>query len=124
MRNYLTKIPFYFAATAYAATLSVEKASAADLTKTLKDLLPAGDPTGYSLDSVAQMITSVTNYALDIAGVIAFIMILYASIMYLTSYGEESKAEIAKKTLTWSIIGILAVVFAKSIILIVYNILK
>lgn len=122
MNKNLTKI--YASSIICISLFSADHIHAIDRKSTLKNLLPGGDPTGYSLDSVGTFITNVTSYALDIAGVIAFIMILYASIMYLTSYGEESKAEIAKKTLMWSIIGILAVIFAKSVIMIVYNILN
>jgi len=54
------------------------------------------------------------------AETVAFFFILYASFLYLTSYGDESKAESAKKTLIWSIIG-LAVVIAANYLLAVFT---
>lgn len=97
------------------------------LNKTLKYFMSCGKTGGLKTDSlngVVCLIETVTNYLLDLAGVIAFIMILYASIIYLTSYGEESKAELAKKTLTWSVIGVIVISLAKAILFIVGNMLK
>lgn len=74
-----------------------------------------------SLSTVNESIKKVIQYALDAAGVVALIMILYASIIYLTAYGEESKAELAKKTLVWSVIGLIVIIFSQAIILIIYN---
>ena len=91
------------------------------LSKTLTDFLRGNTD---SLSGVTAIIALVINYTLDIAGVVAFIMILYASIIYLTSYGEESKAELGKKTLIWSIIGIIIVSAGKIILNIVTNVIK
>lgn len=93
---------------------------------TLKDLLfgknaASNAPADASLQTIYDAVIRITNYALDLAGAIAFIMILYASIMYAIAYGEESKAETAKKTLTWSIIGMIVVIFSKAIMLLVQN---
>ena len=39
-------------------------------------------------------------------GTIIFgIMVLYSAFLYVSSLGEEAKAETAKKTLIWSIVG-------------------
>lgn len=76
------------------------------------------------IEQIRCFITEVTSFALDLMGALAFIMILYASIIYLISYGDEAKAEIAKKTLIWSVIGIIAVVAAKSILYIIHNAFK
>jgi len=74
------------------------------------------------LDQVLCVIETAIDWLLDIAAVIAIIMILYASIIYLTSYGEESKAELAKKTLIWSVIGVIIVGVAMGVLKIIENI--
>lgn len=68
------------------------------------------------LGKILNIIARVTSFAVDIAGVIALIMILYSAFMYATSFGEESKAEAAKKALTWSIVGIVVIIFFRVII--------
>jgi len=71
------------------------------------------------LDGILCLVDKVILWLLDIGAVISFIMILYASIIYLTSYGEESKAETAKKTLIWSVIGVIVIGVAWSIMKVV-----
>ena len=63
---------------------------------------------------------NIIRLAVYYAEAVAFFFILYASFLYLTSYGDESKAENAKKTLIWSIIG-LAVVIAANYLLAVFT---
>ena len=99
-----------------------------NLNKTLKWFLTGEDSSknmaNANLGDIEGIITRTTNYALDLAGVIALIIILYSAFMYATSFGEESKAEAAKKALTWSIIGMIAIIFSKAIMLFVNNALK
>lgn len=53
--------------------------------------------------------------ALYFFGAIAVIMILYGAFLYVTSFGEESKAETAKKTILWSVIGLTLVILSRVI---------
>ncbi|MFA4995903.1 MAG: pilin [Patescibacteria group bacterium] len=76
------------------------------------------------LDQILCMVTTLISWLLDISAVVAFIMILYASIIYLTSYGEESKAELAKKTLLWSVIGVIVIGVAIGIMKIIESIFQ
>jgi hypothetical protein len=79
---------------------------------------PDGDKAN-NLESVTCTVTNAINLIFDIAGIIAFIMILYSSIIYLTSYGEESRIEMAKKTLIWSVVGVIVILLAKSVLIII-----
>jgi len=72
--------------------------------------------TEADLDSVVSYIDTIINVAIDFAGIVALVMVFYATILYVTSYGDDSKIETAKKTLLWSIIGLLFVAFAKLIV--------
>ena len=87
-----------------------------NLNAELKRCIPSN---ANDLTPVTCFVKAVTSFALDVMGALAFIMILYASIIYLVSYGDEAKTEIAKKTLIWSVIGIIAVSAAKTVLYII-----
>jgi len=42
-------------------------------------------------------------------GGLAFLAILYSGAIYITSFGDPNKMEMAKKNLTWTVTGIIAV---------------
>ena len=48
----------------------------------------------------------VLNFLLSIVGILAIIMLVVGGFTYLTSVGDESRAETGKKMVTYSIIGI------------------
>ncbi|MBP9728279.1 MAG: hypothetical protein KBD27_02780 [Candidatus Moranbacteria bacterium] len=58
----------------------------------------------------AQTLTSVAgkvlNFLLSITGVIAIIMMVIGGLVYLTAGGDESKAEVGKKIVTYAMIGV------------------
>ena len=74
-----------------------------------------------NLDGIVCLAETTTSWLLDIGAVISFIMILYASIVYLTSFGDESKAELAKKTLVWSFVGVIVISLAMTIMWLIRN---
>lgn len=57
--------------------------------------------------SLTQIATNVLNFLLSIIGILAIIMFLIGGIMYLTSAGDEKRADTGKKIVTSSIIGII-----------------
>ena len=82
--------------------------------------MPKIGGTEADLDSVISTINdTVIPIALDAAIIVGVFMILYAAVLYVSSFGEESKAETAKKTLLWSIIGTIFVIAARAIVIIV-----
>jgi hypothetical protein len=50
--------------------------------------------------------SNVLNFLLSIVGIIAIIALVVSGIMYLISFGDERRMEIAKKSVKYSIIGI------------------
>lgn len=56
-----------------------------------------------------------------VAGIVAVVMIMYSGFSYITAGGDNNKIQEAKKTLTWSIIGLIVIVLARSIILFVIS---
>lgn len=90
--------------------LFIQRALAAEIK------IPKGKGAEENLKSAMEYVGSFIDIALNIAGIIAIAMILYSSFLYLSSFGEESKAETAKKTLIWAAVGALVIVAAKFII--------
>lgn len=69
-----------------------------------------------NLGTIMQFIEKVFDIALNLAVIVGVIMILYSAFLYVSSFGEEAKAETAKKTLLWSVIGTIAVFLARVIV--------
>lgn len=92
---------------------------------TLKELLSNqnfnGTDPSKGLGSVRCFVFELTKIALTYASILAIIMILYGAFLYTTSYGEDAKIETAKKTLQWSIIGLVVLALAYVIVNVLLN---
>lgn len=87
-----------------------------DVTKNVK--LPKIGGTEASLDTVMKTLNeTIIPIALDAAIIVGIFMILYSAFLYVSSFGEESKAETAKKTLLWSIVGTAVVFLARTLVI-------
>ena len=93
----------------------VDKIYAATAIDSLRKVLNVGG-TGADLNYVYKAIMSAVKIALSLAGIVGFVMFLYASILYVTSMGDDAKAETAKKTILWTIIGIAVIALATFIV--------
>ncbi|GEM_PF-3415159 len=62
------------------------------------------------------LIASILDSALLIAGGLAVIALIYSGIMYFTAYGDEAKAKLAKRNSTWAIIGIVIIVLSYTLV--------
>ena len=103
--------------------LLIEKIYAAEGDKTLGGIIGWFDGTDKSkgLSSITGFIGNIFGLAVDFSFVLVSIMILYSSFLYMTSLGEEAKAETAKKTLIWSIVGFIVIGLGKMIKTIMTN---
>jgi len=72
---------------------------------------PANVPTDFS-----GALVNMTNWILGFVGLIAVLMIIYGGVLYLTSAGDDSKAENGKKTISYALIGLLIAGFAYAIV--------
>jgi hypothetical protein len=77
----------------------------------------SGDP----IAGPGGLINDITQLVSVVAGIAAVIMIMVGGFMYITSGGDSGKIQEAKKTLTWSFIGLVVIVLARTIILFVVN---
>ncbi len=67
------------------------------------------------------VVSDVTTLISVVAGIAAVIMLIYGGFTYITSGGDSNKIQDAKKIITWSIVGLLVIVLARSIIVFVIN---
>lgn len=58
----------------------------------------------------------IINYILGFSSALAILFIIIGGVQYITSSGNEDKIKVAKKTLTYAIIGLLMVMFALVIV--------
>lgn len=94
-----------------------------NLFKVLPTCNGTADPTQADLEDLLRFVENIINWAIDIASILAFIMIVYSGILYLIAYGDENKAGTAKKTLLWTFAGITLIMLCKVVIWIIYKIL-
>lgn len=66
--------------------------------------------------TLQELFTRIFTWALYIGGAVAVIYIIYGGFSYITAGGDESKAEQAKNTLTFAIIGVVVISLALVIV--------
>lgn len=86
------------------------------LGKIFKAIFTNGEAANADLSSVNKLIVEITNYALNFAGITAFVMVLWAGRMYFNSYGSDEAATMGKKTLTWAVVGLLVILISKGLL--------
>lgn len=65
------------------------------------------------------LISDITNVVAIFAGIAAVVMIMVGGYKFITSTGDSSKVQDAKKTIMWSVVGLVVIVLARSIIIFV-----
>lgn len=69
-----------------------------------------------SSSDLAAFIIEMLNWAINFAAVLAVIMIIVAGFQYITSMGDEKKIANANRSLIFSLVGMILVFIAPSII--------
>jgi hypothetical protein len=59
--------------------------------------------------SISELVMRIVSWGLWLGGAVAVIYIMYGGILYITSAGDEAKAEQGRNTLTYAIIGVILV---------------
>jgi hypothetical protein len=80
--------------------------------------------TGLSSKTIAEILTKLLNWLLEIVGIIALIGFVVSGIMYLISAGNEEMVTKAKKYMTYCLVGITVVLASFVIIKTIDTILK
>ena len=104
---------------------TIEKASAETIPpEIIHGDLPWPDSTATSLDEeyfLHTMLPNLIKWFLGFLASAAMVVIMIGGYMFLTSFGGE-QTDRAKKTITYAIIGLLAVILSYSIVSIIQNI--
>jgi len=89
-------------------------------------LLPASALAAYSAPTVGisdpqstnvvSILNTVIGWILMLVGGIAVLFLIWGGLQYVTSAGNKDKAEIAKKTITYAVIGLIVIVLAEVIV--------
>ena len=92
---------------------------------------PASQSTGLNITNplgetsdITTLVKNILNFLLDLAFVIAPILIVYAGFLYITSAGNEDKVKTAQKTLIWALVGFAVVLIASSVPAIIQDFLS
>lgn len=72
--------------------------------------------------STKEILQTIVKWLLTLTGTIATISLLYGGFLYITSQGEESKAEQAKNIILYSVIGIIIIGISAVVVNVVINI--
>lgn len=67
------------------------------------------------------IIVKVANVIALVTGIVAVIMIIISGFMYVVSGGDSSKVNTARATLLYSVVGVVIVVLARTIVIFVAN---
>ena len=71
-----------------------------------------------------EIIENTLLWALEVAGSIALLMLIFGGVMYITSAGDEQKVATAKKIFNFTVIGLVLILLSYSIIKVVSDIFE
>ena len=78
-------------------------------------ILPDTDPATWSTGEIGKLIDNLIALVTDLAGGIAIIFLIWGGFQYFTAFGNEEKANKAKTTITWAIVGLVFIILARII---------
>ena len=58
------------------------------------------------IQDIEEIVKTILNYAVRLAGIAAFVMLIVGGFKYLTAGGDPKKAEAAQKTITYAVFGL------------------
>lgn len=77
-----------------------------------------------SNQNLPDIITTIINVMLFIAGALAVIMIIYGGIRYITAHGDEKQVKVAKDTIVYSVAGLIIAILAYALVTFIFNAFK
>lgn len=82
-----------------------------------KATIPLSNPGGVFNTAITfqAVVGNVANFVISFIAILGIIFIVYGGIMYVTSAGDEAKAEDAKMTITYAAIGLFIAAMAYAI---------
>ena len=95
-------------------------ADAKDEVKKGADMTNSGGG-GGSNQNLPDIITTIINVMLFIAGALAVIMIIYGGIRYITAHGDEKQVKVAKDTIVYSVVGLIIAILAYALVTFIFD---
>lgn len=68
------------------------------------------------IGTLGEWADKIPDYLTTVAGIVFLVVLLVGGIQYITSAGNEESSGKAKATLTWGVIGIVAIAIGKALI--------
>lgn len=65
-----------------------------------------------TLDCIGPLFSNVIIWLFTFAGIVAFFLVVFSGIKFITSGGDAKQVEGARKTLTYAVIGLLIILFS------------
>jgi hypothetical protein len=81
-------------------------------------------PNPWPWKTVPEFIQAIIDYVFKLSMILAPFFIVVGGFFLMTSGGDSSKVDVGKKTITFSVIGLLIVLIAKSLVDLVVNFTK
>ena len=110
--------------------LAVVASDCAQYCESLRTGTPLDPPPGefclcspIEATSVEALIENITNWIYWIAIVVAPLMIVIGAILFMTSAGDPTKVQRAKKLIFWTVIGFAIILFSRGLIALIKTIL-
>lgn len=76
---------------------------------------------GSAKQDLPDIITTIINVMLFIAGALAVIMIIYGGIRYITAHGDEKQVKVAKDTIVYSVTGLIIAILAYALVTFIFD---
>lgn len=88
----------------------------AEPTLTQTGLKAAGGSAGFGTNSSpATVVAAIVNGVLGLSGLIFVVMIVWGGVQYLIAQGDPDRVKNAKATMTWSVVGLIAILAAYAV---------
>ena len=88
----------------------------------LYDSTTTGVQDVVTLNCILPLFANLIYWLMILSGTIAVFFVIFGGIKFLTSSGDQSRVESAKKTITWAIIGLVVVLLSFMIVNIIADI--
>lgn len=79
-------------------------------------IVDLGPLNGTSFENLQDFLYFIINYAITISVIIAVVSIIFSGFKYMLSMGDEKKIKAATSSLTYSLIGLVLVFIAPTVI--------
>lgn len=79
------------------------------------------DGGGSAKQDLPDIITTIINVMLFIAGALAVIMVIYGGIRYITAHGDEKQVKVAKDTIVYSVAGLIIAILAYALVTFIFD---